>query len=384
MKQKFDFGKVLSISIAHMFADIYTAFFAPMLPLLIEKFGMSITMSGFLDVIRKSASMINPLVGIIADKVCLRYFVIFAPAVAGIFMSLLGVASSYLMVAILLFFTGIVVALFHVPAPVMVKRVSGEQMGKGMSFYMFGGEIARTLGPLLITAVISWWGMEKSYRAMPLGILASIFLFFKLKNVKVNAVKKNTNKQNIKQTLFKLKGFFIIIAGYTVFRSMIKLALTLYLPTYLVKQGHSLWLAGIALSVLQFSGAFGAFIAGPISDKIGRKTALLIAAIAMPIFMFLFLISNSFFMIPLLILLGFFTIATTPVILALVQEADTERPAFVNSIYMTISFGISSLMVLLIGILSDSFGMQKTYLFCTIAAVGAIPFILMLKPKKQN
>ena len=155
-KKKFQFGNVLTVSFAHLSHDIYSAFLAPLLPLLISKLGITLSMAGLLDVTRKLPSLFNPFVGLIADRVCVRYFIIITPAITGIAMSLLGIASSYPILLILLFVAGISNTLFHVPSPVMIKHVSAEQVGKGMSYYMLGGELARTLGPLLITAAISW------------------------------------------------------------------------------------------------------------------------------------------------------------------------------------------------------------------------------------
>lgn len=51
-------------------------------------------------------------------------------------MSLMGVAPSYTVLAILLFVMGIASTLFHVPALVMIKETSGDKIGRGMSFYM--------------------------------------------------------------------------------------------------------------------------------------------------------------------------------------------------------------------------------------------------------
>ena len=158
-----------------------------------------------------------------------------------------------------------------------------------------------------------------------------------------------------------------------------KLSLTLYLPTFLTKQGNSLWLAGISLAILQFSGAIGTFFAGSISDKFGRKNILLITSIINPILMWIFISTNGNLMIPLLVIMGFFLFASGPVLLALVQDTDSEHPAFINGIYMTISFGVSSLMVLLIGFMGDYWGLIATYRFCAIISIASIPFILMLK-----
>ena len=48
-----------------------------------------------------------------------------------------------------------------------------------MSFYMLGGEIARTLGPLVIIGAVSLWGLEEIYKLIPFGVPASIILYFK-------------------------------------------------------------------------------------------------------------------------------------------------------------------------------------------------------------
>jgi len=217
---------------------------------------------------------------------------------------------------------------------------------------------------------------------MPLGIVASLILYIKLRNVSINKdFQKKKNEIGARETFKKLIPFFIIISGITIFRAAMKLALTLYLPTFLTTQGSSLWLAGISLAILQFSGAIGTFFAGPISDKFGRKNTLLITSIVNPILMWIFISSNGNFMIPLLIVMGFFLFASGPVLLALVQDTDSEHPSFVNGIYMTISFGVSSLMVLMIGFLGDRFGLILTYQFCVILSIFSIPFILMLKKK---
>ncbi|NQT65143.1 MAG: MFS transporter, partial [FCB group bacterium] len=123
-KKKFQFGNVLTVSFAHLSHDIYSSFLAPLLPLLISKLDISLSMAGFLDVTRKLPSLFNPLVGLIADRVCVRYFIIITPAITGIAMSLLGVAPSYPILLILLFIAGISNTLFHVPSPVMIKHVS--------------------------------------------------------------------------------------------------------------------------------------------------------------------------------------------------------------------------------------------------------------------
>ena len=383
MENKFQTENVLTISVSHMFHDIYTAILAPMLPLLIEKLDISLSLSALMEIVLRLPSLINPFIGLIADKIAIRYFVILSPGITAISMSLLGIAPNYWIILLLLFLTGISSALFHVPSPVLIRHTSGDRIGLGMSFYMLGGEIARTLGPFMITAAMFWWHLEGSYRLMPLGIITSVILYFKLNN---NPLLKNfeSNKKELgaKDTFISLIPFFILISGICFFRAVMKSALTLYLPTFLTNHGYSLWIAGISLSILQFSGAIGTMLAGYISDKIGRKNTLLIAGIANPIMMWLFINLYSVLMKPILILMGFFLFTSGPVLLALVQDTDSNHPSFINGIYMTINFSISSLVVLMIGLAGDKFGLDQTYKICSLLTSGTIPFILLLPKKK--
>jgi FSR family fosmidomycin resistance protein-like MFS transporter len=173
--------------------------------------------------------------------------------------------------------------------------------------------------------------------------------------------------------------FLLILVGITLFRAIMKSGLSAFLPTfYYSERGESLWFANSALAVFQLSGALGTILAGTISDKIGRRTILLIISIMSPIMMFLFINSEGGLSFVFLILLGFFIFAPGPVLIALVQDRSKEFPVFMNSIYMTLSFITSALAVFFAGLMGDWLGLEKTYLISSIVSLGAIPFVLWL------
>jgi FSR family fosmidomycin resistance protein-like MFS transporter len=337
---------------------------------------MTLFMSAFLDIARRVPALFNPFFGLIAEKRGAKYFVILTPTITAISMSLIGLSSSYTMLMILLIVAGISSALFHIPSPTMIKEASGDRVGLGMSFFMVGGELARTVGPLLVLSAVAWWGLEGVYRLMPIGLVASWILYIKLKDFEIDRpLTKPREKGDVKKVLKKYHLFFISIGLFIMAQSGMKSALSFYLPVYLVQQGESLWYAGISLSILQFFGVLGTFLSGNISDKIGRKNTLLIATIGSITFMALFIWSNN---ITLLAFLGLFVFSTNPVLMALVQDSSSHMPTFMNSIYMSINFGVSSLMVFLIGYLGDSYGLQTTYIVSASIALIAIPMIFVL------
>ncbi|MBN1338331.1 MAG: MFS transporter [Bacteroidales bacterium] len=385
-EKKFQTGNVTLVSLIHLLHDIYSSFLAPLRPLLIEKFGISLSMASLWDLFQRIPWLLNPIIGIIAEKAPARYFVIFTPAITAVTMSLIGVAPTYTVLSVLLLVMGISSAAFHVPTPVMVNKLSGEHSGKGMSFYMFGGEIARTIGPLVITGAVSLWGLEGTWKLIPFGLVASLILYYRLKNVKISQdFKKQKTGTGFRKSLREMLPFFGIMVGITFFRAIMKSGLSAFLPTYYVmEKGETLWFANSALSAFQLAGAAGTLAAGIISDRLGRKTSLLIIAIVTPVFMFLFMSVQGILAFPMLMLLGFFIFAPGPVMLALVQDVGKEKPVFNNSIYMTISFVTHAISVVIAGILGDWIGLAGTFKLSAFLALGAIPFVLMLKTGKPH
>lgn len=295
-------------------------------------------------------------------------------------MSLLGEADSIFSLAILLFIAGTSAAIFHVPSPVMIKHLSGKAPGRGMSLYMLGGEFARSLGPMLVTGSVLYFGLEGLYRLMLIGIVFSLILFFRIGRVKNNENQNNSGIiEGVKSTFIKYLPFFLIIAGFIFFRSITRSSLSTFLTVFLDEQGEGIWLTNGALSVFQLSGAFGVLFSGSLSDKIGKIKTLYIIAITVPILMLLFNYGPESWMLPLLMLLGFFVIAATPVLLSIVNQVSKERPAFINGVFMTITFAVGALGDLLTGFLGDLFGLAMSFKVAAFLSCGAIPFVWLLK-----
>jgi FSR family fosmidomycin resistance protein-like MFS transporter len=383
-REGFQKGKVLTISAAHFIHDIYTSFLAPALPRIIEKLGTSYAMIGLLAPIQRIPSLLNPFVGIIAERPVMKYMVIFSPAVTALSMSLIGLAPSYIFLAILLFVSGLSSTFWHVPTPVMVKEFSGERTGKGMSFYMVGGELARTAGPLIIMGVIGLWGLEGTWRMMPLGFVASFILYLNFRNsrFKTNSKTSNNKEGSYWKIFLKFSPAFILTGGFTFFQAGLKSSVTYWLPTYLeLSEGYSYIFADVSLAVLQLSGAAGALMAGTLSDRLGRNKTLYIISLITPILMLLFINLNGFWIIPVLIPLGFFLFAPTSVMLALIHDLSSEKKAFLNSIFMTINFFISTIVYPIVGLLIDHIGFTSSFYIFGILSFGAI-FVVILSRKK--
>jgi FSR family fosmidomycin resistance protein-like MFS transporter len=378
-KNKFQSGNVILISLTHFVHDVYSSFLAPILPLLIEKLSMSYAQAGFLTVIQRLPSLLNPIVGILADKISVKLFVILSPAITVIVMSLLGLATNYIFLSALLLIMGISASMFHVPAPVMIKQIAADRVGKGMSFFMLGGELARSVGPLVIIGAVSVWGLEGTYKLIPFGMIASLFLYFRFRNINPPQQDKNLKNRAALNVLTEYKSLLITIFGILFFTSIIKGTITTFLTVYLTDQGESLWYAGASLSIFQLAGAGGTFFSGTLSDTMGRRKVLILASVLNPILLLMFVYASGMVSVILLLLLGLFLFAFTPVLLAIINESKTEFPTFLNGIFMTINFLTSAVTISIIGFSADYFGLETTYLASALAGFICIPFVFKIK-----
>jgi FSR family fosmidomycin resistance protein-like MFS transporter len=383
----FQMGGVLTIVSGHFIHDIYTAFLSPLLPLLIDKLSLSLTQAGSLQVFMQLPSLLNVGLGWLIDRRNLRYLLIFAPAVTGTLMSALGLASSFGLLAVMLFATRISLAAFHVPAPAMIGRIAGEQVGKGMSLFMAGGELARSAGPLLLTWGLGEWQLEGLWRLAAIGWAASGVLYWRLHHVSTKSKRK---RGRLREALPEFRRLFLPLVGLMLLRNPLVTGLSIFLVVMLEGEGYPLDQATLALSVWFFAGVAGALFGGTVSDRFGRKRTIATALTGSGLLLLVFLNVSGWIMIPVLVLLGFTSLSVTPVLQAVVLEQLPEHQATGNGLFMLLTFFIRSINSLLIGLMGDNIGLRTAFFIMAVLTLIAVPFVGMLpdlgkhKPKMAD
>jgi len=375
-------AKIFIISGSHLVHDMYTSFLAPVLPLLIEKFAFSYAAAGFLSVLMRLPSLVSPFIGSLADRRSLKYIVIVSPALTAIAMCLMGNVSSYFGLAVLAAIAGISSTCFHVPAPTLLKAAAGRRPGMAMSLFQVGGELSRTIGPLVVLCAVSWWTLAGLYRLIPLGVGTSLFLHWAFQDLPaVHTTGRPVGRGRIAEVFYRERPLFLGLFGILICKSFSASVVAAFLPVYMTAQGASLWLAGSALALLQAAAIAGVFMTGTLSDKIGCKHMLTILTIATPVSMLLFIFSSGWLLVAALVLLGLTAFSSTPVVLSLIQQRCSAFPSTANGVYMMISFTLGSLTVLLAGFLSDAIGIVSAFKICAGCSLLGLPFLLLLNRK---
>jgi len=382
-EEGFQKSNVLTIATAHFVHDSFTGMLPALLPLIQERLGSSYTGAGGLIIFTQLPSLLTPFIGYLADRVSLRYFVIFAPAITATLVGLVGIPSTYFILALLLLATGVSIASFHAPAPAMIARMAGTRVGRGMSIFMASGELGRTVGPLMAVAAIATWGLSEDiagiWRLSAIGWLASAFLYWRLRNIP--AQPERPENEQFRDVLPRIRGLFLILVWLMLPRHFMLAGLTIYLPTFMSHQvDTNLWWAAGALTILEGAGVIGALYTGTLSDKIGRGQMLLILLSIAPFLMLAFIYSATlpWLAIILLVGLGLTAISPTPVLLALVQDQFPDNRATANGIFMLCNFLLRGIAIWGLGFMSDQLGLFMAFQISAVLALISIPATLRL------
>ncbi len=377
----FHVGEVMTIAAAHGANDTYFSFLPTILPLLIKNLALNTTQAGLLTVFGQIPNLLQPVIGHLADRKNLKMLVILAPTISGILITLVGVAPSFGVAALLLLLAGFSSAGIHAIAPAMVSARAGKKVGRGMGFFMVGGELGFGIGPLLVVAVIGYLTLKGLPWLMILGMLASVILFFRLNDASTVRHAQAEASLPVRQALSEMSGIMLPMMGITVITGFLTANIVNFLPTFLSSEGVVFWLAGASLSVVELSGTVGVLVTGLFSDRLGQRNIVFGGTLFATVFSMGFLMSQGWIQILMLIGIGLSAFVANPAFLSLIQTRFTRNRSLANGVYMSISFILRSIVVVLVGFLADRFGMRPVFVGSALAGLLALPLVFML-PKK--
>jgi FSR family fosmidomycin resistance protein-like MFS transporter len=351
-------SRLAVITWGHFLNDCYGSFFAPILPLLIEKLSLSLTMaSGLASIASITSAVFQPIYGVASDRIRGRLFIVLGPLLSTVCMSLIGVAPNAALIGVLLLLAGVGSAAFHPQAVAAAGVVSGGRKGFGISVFIFGGSVGFAVGPLAIIGAVHLWGLERTYYAMIPGLLSVLLLGLYLKvpsgmasrgrMLSLTAAFKGTQKP------------MALLFSIAVTREFTRIAVVTFLPIFLAMQGRSLAAGGITLALFSMAGALGGMVGGSLSDAWGRKTVILASGLlCVPLLHGMFLTDGLVSLLFLVLAAGTLSGANS-VIIALAQELVPSRAGTASSLVMGLGWGVAGVLLIGFGTLAESIGVSR-------------------------
>jgi MFS family permease len=117
---------------------------------------------------------------------------------------------------------------------------------------------------------------------------------------------------------------------------------------------------------------------GLFSDRLGQRNIVIWSILLSATFSLGFLLLQGWIQIVMLIGVGMSAFVANPAFLSMLQTRFSRNRSLANGIYMSGSFILRSIVVVLVGSLADRFGMRPVFFGSALAALLALPLIFML------
>lgn len=348
-------GILYTLAIGHLTVDLNAGAAAALLPLLEGPFHLSVgALTLLVAVVESVSSIIQPLFGILVDRSARPWVMPLGIAVATLGMSAVGLMPSYALIIATCTVMAIGDAMYHPEGSRSAFLAGGAKRASAMSIFAVGGNVGFAVGPLFLAGVSAVMGLEGTLAFLLPGALA-LALFLIVKPAQVLKVARATMPARRPAPTNRLGVFYVV--AFVVIRSVLMFGVTALVPLYLERR-YALdpHLASALDFVFLFAGAAGTVLGGPFSDRRGRRFHLVSAsALAAPVAFIMPRLDLTGFLIAMAVL-GFILVSTFSTTVTLTQELMPGSVGMASGLAIGLGVGLGSLVVLLLGNLSDQIG----------------------------
>lgn len=372
---------VLSLTAGHFFIDTYSSMLGALLPFLHVKLNLSLTQSGILaGTLIFSSALMQPAYGYLADRFPHKLFVALGPAIAGVFICSMGIASDFHTLLLLVILGGVGIAAFHPQGAAVISEFPHRRPGYQMSVFITGGMIGYALGPVYITSLIELVGLGHSYwAALPGVLMSSYLLLYGPSPRKATQHSTNTRLREILRNKLRpiLTLYFLVVI-----RSINHLVFVAFLPLYFTTRGYSEVRSAQFLTLFLLAGGIAGFLGGTLSDRFGGKAIITVSTLLCCPLLLGFLSTRGSLSIVLCALGGAFLLVTAPVNLAMAQKLVRQGASIISALMMGFAWGVGGLFVPLVGWLSDTYGLHQV--LTSLVLLTAPGFLLIFGLPSQD
>ena len=366
------------LSLGHLATDLSAGAIPALLPFFQRSFGLSYGSLGFLNgVFQFAASVTQPLVGLITDRIPGRLLLPLGCGAAGIMVALTGFATGYSGLILLLALAGVGVAAFHPLGYRLASQHSGAQRGTATALFSVGGLLGGAIGPLLATALVLRFDAPGTLGIAVPGILVAGLIWWRVP--RQQPVSLHRFGGGLAAPLRARLAPMSLLTLVVILRSAATVSLNTFIPLYYIDiVGASETTASRMLSLLLVSGAVGTLLGGQLSDRIGRLRVLAITLALMTPALLVFLNSQGIVAATALSLTGFFLVSSFAVTVVMAQDLWPENVGLASGMMVGFAFGVGGLVVPLIGLIAERWGLLTALQVIVAFPVSAVVLTILL------
>ena len=371
--------KVGYYTLAHFLNDAYPNLFPSLLPVLMVSMHFSIALAGLLGSIAAlTTQMLQPLMGLWADRVGTRHFVVGGLLVGSmISATALAYAPTYAIFVLALLIGGLGNAAFHPHASALVGELAGSRTGMGMSLFMVGGNLGRAMAPVAATTAFLYWGRRGLWILALPGMAMALVMALVLHPVPTPRARTGALWTPAFRHGLKAAGNLLVVVFL---RNLASTGTLTMVPILWHALHRPLGEATGLLTTMFLVGSVGNITGGMLSDKFGPKPTLVGSAVMSSAVLWWFLHAHGLAIWISVGLLGFSLYATSSVVMVYGQALFPDNQGMASGLTLGVGNTLGALGVGGLGLLASRIGVVSTLEVTAGLLLLSVPFSLRLKP----
>jgi MFS transporter, FSR family, fosmidomycin resistance protein len=364
---------------AHAVDDLYQGLVPACVPyFVLDRHYGYVAASGLTLAATLGAALPQLVVGFLVDRYSLSWMAGAGVSLAGIGLGLSGVVPGYALVWLLLFASGLGVAMFHPAAGKAARRAAMEGAGEvggasAMSVFATGGNVGFFLAPVLATPALDAIGLGATVLFIPPAVLTGFVL---LRHQQRTA----PPRQAATAVGTDRWGPFLLLTAVEVTRSVNFFGTSTFIELYWITHLHaSRPVAGVALTCFLTGGVAGTLLGGRLADRFGlTRTVLAGNAAAVPAMIALRVCPGAGTALAAALAAGVTVRIPFSVLVKLGQDYLPSRPGTASGVTLGLAVSAGGLAAPVFGAVAAAHGTPAVFSLLCLLPVPAVALSLLL------
>lgn len=373
------------LALGHLVIDTHQGSLPALLPFLRAAFGLSYAAAGMvLLVATVTSSVIQPLFGYLSDRTARRWLLPWSLVLTSAGLALAGLAPTYGLLLACVVLSGLGIAAYHPEGYKTANQVAGERKATGLSFFSIGGNVGIALGPPVITALVTAFGLPGTLGMLAPGLLTAALVVAVLPSLVPPPTPARAARAAPAVGRDMRWAMALLVVVVTV-RSWTQLGLTAYVPFFYVDVlGSDPRVVGPLLFGFLGAGALGTLVGGPIADRWGeRRVVIWTMLLAAPLVTVFLWRRGDWIAVLCLMAAGFVLVSSFSVTIALAQAYLPRRLGMAAGLIVGFAIGTGGVGVALLGWVADGWGLMTTLTLTAVMPLGGFAAALFLPDPRR-
>ena len=384
------YAVLITMGVSHLLNDTIQSVIPAMYPIVKDNYGFTFAQIGLITLFfQLASSIVQPIVGIYADKRPHPYSLTFGMWLTLFGLILLAYANNFLLIVLSVTILGLGSSVFHPEASRVAQMASGGKKSLAQSIFQVGGNAGSAIGPLLAAWLILPYGQHAVSWVGVIAVIAAVILFevgrwYSAKLTYMKQHPKSMQCAAIDYSRRKKHGAMTILVVLMFSKYIYTSCMTNYFTFFLMEKFDlSVQNAQYCLFAYLAAMAVGTLAGGMFGDKFGRKYVILGSIFGAAPFALILPYVSLGWTIFIAIMAGLIMSSAFSSILVYATDLYPKKVGMISGLFFGLMYGLAGVGSAFFGWLADRTSIEFIFHVSTLLPLLGIVATFLPNPQKR-